>query len=282
MVDLELGPQHLRPEILKEVTFQTDGAGKPLAKPVTLLLVSTFNPSPEKAEVSLFARERRDANGREVRCIRAQRRPKQKTPTPSGRDGGSEWRRTNEWHCPEDDPSLDVAISTGAPGASHDHMILDRGLALTPGVGTDLDVGVGDEVFITGLFANYAGLLKNVPIVRVGNLAAYPEERIRIRNFGEMDAYLIEARSIGGLSGSPVFYHSSSVRIRNGQPMFAKGAVLYLIGIVHGHYIRNLDANSEATDAGDIEALNTGISIVVPIGKILSFLDTVQSRQTST
>jgi hypothetical protein len=61
VVDLELGPQHLRPEILKEVTFQTDGAGKPLPKPVTLLLVSTFNPSPGKVEVSLFARD--DATG---------------------------------------------------------------------------------------------------------------------------------------------------------------------------------------------------------------------------
>jgi len=61
VVDLELGPQHLRPEILKEVTFHTDGTGKPLSKPVTLLLASTFNPSPGRVEVSLFARD--DATG---------------------------------------------------------------------------------------------------------------------------------------------------------------------------------------------------------------------------
>jgi hypothetical protein len=61
VVDLELGPQHLRPEILKEITFHTDGTGKPLPKPVTLLLASTSNPSPHKVEVSLFTRD--DATG---------------------------------------------------------------------------------------------------------------------------------------------------------------------------------------------------------------------------
>ena len=61
-VDLELGPQYLRVEVLESVTFQTDGAGKPLPKPVDLLLAGTFSPSPGKVEVSLFARD--DATGR--------------------------------------------------------------------------------------------------------------------------------------------------------------------------------------------------------------------------
>jgi hypothetical protein len=57
-------------------------------------------------------------------------------------------------------------------------MILDRRLALTPDIAQALSVGVGDEIFITGLFANYVGDVRDAPIVRVGNLAAYPEERI--------------------------------------------------------------------------------------------------------
>lgn len=33
----------------------------------------------------------------------------------------------------------------------------------------------------------------------------FPDERILTDNYGDMEAYLVEARSIGGLSGSPVF-----------------------------------------------------------------------------
>jgi hypothetical protein len=56
VVDLELGPQHLRPEILKSVTFRNDGTGKPLPNPVNLLLASAFSPSPSRVDVSLFIR----------------------------------------------------------------------------------------------------------------------------------------------------------------------------------------------------------------------------------
>jgi hypothetical protein len=95
--------------------------------------------------------------------------------------GGCEWVRTDldNWISAED-PSLDIAIYFGSPNEQADHMIFDRQLALTPDVAQALSVGVGDEIFITGLFANYVGDVRNVPIVRVGNLAAYPEERIRL------------------------------------------------------------------------------------------------------
>lgn len=61
VVDLELGPRHLRTEILKSITFHTDGAGYPLPKPVNLLLASTHTAFPDRAEVSLFTRD--DATG---------------------------------------------------------------------------------------------------------------------------------------------------------------------------------------------------------------------------
>ena len=65
-------------------------------------------------------------------------------------------------------------------------------------------IGVGDEVFITGLFTKVQETTKNIPIVRTGTVAMIPGEKIP---FGDnlIEAYLVEARSIGGLSGSPVF-----------------------------------------------------------------------------
>ena len=61
-VDLDLGPQYLRPEILKSVTFRTDATGHPLLKPVNLLLTAAFSPFPGRVEVSIFTRD--DATGK--------------------------------------------------------------------------------------------------------------------------------------------------------------------------------------------------------------------------
>jgi hypothetical protein len=65
-------------------------------------------------------------------------------------------------------------------------------------------IGLGSEVAIVGLFRSHYGRNKNIPIVRVGNIAAMPSEPIKTSYAGYIQAYLIEARSIAGLSGSPV------------------------------------------------------------------------------
>ena len=38
-------------------------------------------------------------------------------------------------------------------------------------------IGLGDEVIISGLFVKHHGRQRNVPIIRVGNVAAMPEEK---------------------------------------------------------------------------------------------------------
>jgi hypothetical protein len=82
-----------------------------------------------------------------------------------------------------------------------------------------------------------------------------------VRDVGQIDAYLIEARSIGGLSGSPVFYHSHGSPVSAYRPAAPdrfspiKDQSFYLMGIVNGHYNQNRD---------DIEKVNTGIAFVTP------------------
>jgi poly(A) polymerase len=56
-VDLEMGPQHLRPEILKSVTFTKDGKGKALKEPVNLLIASAYSPRQGGTEVNFFVRD---------------------------------------------------------------------------------------------------------------------------------------------------------------------------------------------------------------------------------
>ena len=139
-------------------------------------------------------------------------------------------------------------------------------------------VGVGDDVFITGLFSSHLGNSRNIPIVRVGNVAAIPEEPLPT-GYGPSEAYLIEARSIGGLSGSPVFVmvgsqrRGGSIIIQTGGPQF------FLLGLIHGHFdLPELtgDAAPEgppSTDASTAGAINAGIAVVVPAWKIIEVLN---------
>lgn len=133
-------------------------------------------------------------------------------------------------------------------------------------------VAAGDSVFITGLFRHHQGTRRNIPIARHGNVACLNEELISTR-FGQMDAFLIEVRSIGGLSGSPVFLNLGPAKSEEGEDYNE----IYLLGLIHGHF----DLNSGTVDSiveylgpnmGQVH-VNTGIAIVVPYPKIAEVLE---------
>lgn len=147
------------------------------------------------------------------------------------------------------------------------------------------EVGLGEEVFVVGLFRHHHGNDKNIPIVRVGNLASVGEERVVTRDVGEMDAMLIEARSVGGLSGSPVLLNLGTVRTIGGQLKVAKEGMEFLVGLVHGHFDTarsTLDAAAEDVSSdGSVERVNTGIAVVVPFHSISSVVDAYEKRRIS-
>ncbi len=131
----------------------------------------------------------------------------------------------------------------------------------------EFDIGLEDELVIIGLFTRFFGRTILTPIVRTGNIAMMPRDKLPIRNFGEMEAYLAEGRSIGGLSGSPVF-------VRNTVKMPAQTAdrqlkhlsglgQAHLLGLVHGHW--DLPVSFSTTEQA--EAVNMGVSIIVPAKK---------------
>lgn len=55
-VDLDMGPQHLRPEIIKEITFSTDGNGTALNESVTLLIAGAYTPALTSVTANAFTR----------------------------------------------------------------------------------------------------------------------------------------------------------------------------------------------------------------------------------
>jgi hypothetical protein len=137
-------------------------------------------------------------------------------------------------------------------------------------------IGVGDEVVVVGLFTHRDGKHQNRPIVRSGIIAAMPDEPLEDVNSGlEYDAYLAEIRSVGGLSGSPVFVVLPPGRVRPDGTFEMNRRVFYLMGVVRGHW--NKRSPEFADFMGDeIDQLNTGIAIVTPIQKAV---DIVMNRE---
>jgi hypothetical protein len=124
-----------------------------------------------------------------------------------------------------------------------------RSVTLTPELVTELQVGIGDEIAIIGLFRSHHGKEQNIPIARMGHIACMRHEPVSTA-YGYIDAYLIEARSISGLSGSPVFFINEMRVIKTGPQRvgysLAPQTPYYLLmGLVHGHFdIRNLNEDS--------------------------------------
>jgi hypothetical protein len=143
--------------------------------------------------------------------------------------------------------------------------------------------GLGQEIAIIGLFRHHRGEQRNEPIVRIGNIAAMPEERVWTKWCDYTEAYLVEANSIGGLSGSPVFvnlYHSGPVSMNVGgvnQYESKDGTVDFrvymLMGLMHGHWdLPNLTDAAIEDGKQENERINTGVGVVIPVQKIIETL----------
>lgn len=179
----------------------------------------------------------------------------------------------NSWLYHPEDPTVDVAVMKWKPPDIVDYRSLDISMAATDEIIKTEGIGVGEEVFLTGLFVNHYGKERNIPIVRIGNIAAMPEERVQTSDLGAIEAYLVEARSIGGLSGSPVFAHLVGTRHLGKTSKHEPGKV-YVLGLMHGHWDLPVVGTSElAKDMSNIEQVNMGIAIVVPVSKILEVLN---------
>jgi hypothetical protein len=182
-----------------------------------------------------------------------------------------------QWWLHPNDPSVDIAVLQVGFQDGIDVLAIKVSDFVTDEAINAGKVVLGDEVFMTGLFSPAPGTKRNMPIVRHGNIAMFPEGQIQTE-LGFADVYLVEARSIGGLSGSPVFVRPP---LRYGIEM-PKGSTAYfdaigtfaLLGLMHGHWdIRESEINSPQIEHDRKRGVNLGIGIVVPATKILETLN---------
>jgi len=176
--------------------------------------------------------------------------------------------------------SYDCAVLSVVPPLEADIRIWPLTECATAEIRTREGIGVGDDVFMVGLFTHHEGKGRIEPIVRVGNIAAIPEDSISTM-YGSLRAVLIEARSIGGLSGSPVFVHKGQWRISEGQlrPVLEQQPFV-LLGIMLGHFKGGgpvPDVPNPEEDAS--EDIHTGIGYVISMEDVVDLTrDTLEQH----
>ncbi|HEY3827611.1 MAG TPA: trypsin-like peptidase domain-containing protein [Solirubrobacteraceae bacterium] len=158
----------------------------------------------------------------------------------------------------------------------------------------DANIGPGDDVFIIGRFVNHEGNQRNLPVVRFGSIAMMPYEPIKHQRGIDVESYLIEARSLSGFSGSPIFLYIPPFSLRDtwwtpdksGVPT-TESISFGLLGIDSGHftdYKRVLDKDKKPRIGNEESYVeqNSGIMTVVPswkLGELLENPEVVRMRR---
>lgn len=182
------------------------------------------------------------------------------------------------WYLHPTDDTADVAVVplAGQPNADIKTIgIEDLG---TPEKLARLQIGIGDEVFSVGLFTPVGeNTAQNMPIVRYGTIAMMPSEQIQTE-LGYADVYLVEARSLGGLSGSPVFARPTMKidipEVCGIDKMLGVAPRAILLGVMQSHWdVKESEMNKAYFVNDRKRGVNYGMAVVVPATKILDILN---------
>jgi hypothetical protein len=152
------------------------------------------------------------------------------------------------------------------------------------------DPGPGDEVCVVGLYTTHFGHVRNIPVVRIGHLAAMPEEKV-MTDRGYVMGYLIECHSIAGLSGSPVYWNVPQFRMKDGK--FQHIHTYVPLGILIGYHViesredeiavPQFQQTEEDRQYGEpsnkVDERRTGFGVVLPIQHIYGIFESEEIQK---
>jgi hypothetical protein len=140
-------------------------------------------------------------------------------------------------------------------------------------------IGPGDECFFLGRFSTHEGTSQNRPSARFGVLAMTHGETIRDERSGlEQESFLVEARSLSGFSGSPVFaYKSAIMDAESGEvkPLISSRVCFLGIDWCHLSKYEQVLTSDRKTPAEPKQwvLINTGMAGVIPAWKLAELLN---------
>jgi hypothetical protein len=151
-------------------------------------------------------------------------------------------------------------------------------------------IGPGDEVFTVGRFATHAGEKCNLPCARFGNISMMDHEPLFCEKYGhDQDSFLVEFRTLGGFSGSPVFVYRTPATMFYSpigllpSPHATKrpiGYLPWLLGIVWAYLPSHFELKDKGGDdlkdnlEGAYALGNSGMAAVIPVWRLVSLLNT--------
>jgi hypothetical protein len=187
-------------------------------------------------------------------------------------DGGVELiKMTSEWDYP-DNEAVDLAVLREELPDTCEFTSIPMEMLATDEVIQREQIGIGDNLVITGLFTQHYGTQRNLPIVRTGIIASMPHEPLQDENTGfDYEAFLAEVRSIGGLSGSPVFVVLDPGRLIKGSLRYHHQT--FLLGLIRGHWDYGEKGALIDFRGEELEAVNMGIATLTPIRELFAMLN---------
>ena len=144
------------------------------------------------------------------------------------------------------------------------------------------DIGPGEEAFSVGRLVDHDGKQKHTPVVRFGNISQMPIEPIRQDDGHMQESYLVEGRSVGGYSGSPVFMYIPPWAARpNKNIVESKQYGPWFLGVNWGYMQKwqpVCDGVGRPLQSGMRVAQNTGMMGVVPAWKLNEMINHPKMR----
>lgn len=135
-------------------------------------------------------------------------------------------------------------------------------------------VGPGDDAFFVGRFNTHEGQRQNQPTVRFGNVAALPGDPIESESGIKQESFLVEARSLSGYSGSPVF--ACGLPYLSGSGPLSPMAAAVFMGLDWCHlrsFERVRDEHKNLLGEELYVRQNLGMMGVIPAWRIAEVLD---------
>jgi hypothetical protein len=185
-----------------------------------------------------------------------------------------------DWRIHPDGDDIAVA-PIDVPRDVYRMNVIDREMCRA--VHTINGLGPGDEVFMLGRFIAHDGLQTNKPVARFGNIAMSISD-VKSQRGSVVPAWLVESRSLAGMSGSPVFWFIPKQqewprKVPVSDPVFAsffRGPMLLGIDFGHPpHYDPVVDKTKRAErhPEGWRVQSNSGFMTVAPIERLTAMLD---------
>lgn len=141
----------------------------------------------------------------------------------------------------------------------------------------------GMNVFFIGMFSLVPGFVSVQAVVRTGTIARTISEvplcfKENPQESTACVVHLVEMRSFGGESGSPVFFYDERLPVETPvafNPGYGPGNQTRpaLLGVLHGQFEIDKSVTRGQEEVG-LAQLNSGIGIVVPLGAIIATLNT--------